>query len=155
MSLQPMVAQLPIEPTPTNLLGCVVALFVVASVVRSLTQKVNPERALFPHGPVYMQMQPGGHTFVAPDKTLMRVLFKEIYKEQCYDSAPLQTLKDLTAEVAAKRPVVVFDVGGTNCAAAQHWNFAMRLACSALLIRRRADYLCAIRKCRSLCSVRS
>jgi FkbM family methyltransferase len=116
MSFQHLVAQLPIEPTPANLLGCLLALVVTARLLRSLTGKSDPERALFPHGPVHMQMKPGGHTFVAPDKTLMRVLFKEIYTEQCYDSAPLQTLKDLTAEAcAAKRPVVVFDVGGATC----------------------------------------
>lgn len=116
MALEQMLAQIPIDPTPSNLIGSIAALWIVAWALRSLTRTANPERALFPHGPVFMQMKPGGHTFVAPDKTLMRVLFKEIYTEKCYDSAPLQTLADLTAEaVAAKRPVVVFDVGGESC----------------------------------------
>ncbi len=129
MSFQQLVAQLPIDPTPANLIGCLLALVIVARMLRSLTGNSDPERVLFPHGPVYMQMKPGGHTFVAPDKTLMRVLFKEIYTEQCYDSPPLQTLKDLTAEAsAAKRPVVVFDVGGATCRSAPLWSHALDIA---------------------------
>jgi hypothetical protein len=69
---------------------------------------------LFPNGPVKMQMEGSDHVFIAPDKTLMRMLHKEIYAERCYDSAPLTPLAELSAEAAAEggRDVVVFDVGG-------------------------------------------
>lgn len=117
-----------IEPSPSNLLGCFAALLIVA-IFASHLRKRGGEPAVYPHGPVSMQMKPGGHTFIAPDRTLMRVLFKEIYTEQCYDSAPLKPLKDLAAEsIAAKRNVVVFDVGGEK-------TDLPRLPCSSAVLR--------------------
>ena len=103
------------ELSPSTLLGCAAVLWIVVLVVGRLRGAGGRDGQpnLFPNGPVSMQMRPGGHTWVAPDRTLMRVLFKEIYTEQCYDSSPLKPLKDLAAEaVGAKRDVVVFDVGG-------------------------------------------
>jgi hypothetical protein len=35
---------------------------------------------------VTMVMEPGGRAFEAPDRTLMRVLWKEIYEARCYDA---------------------------------------------------------------------
>ena len=94
---------------PLALVGVVVVVFFVGSRLFSGSSDKGP----FPNGPVEMKMPGHSHTFIAPDKTLMHVLWKEIYTERCYDSSPLTPLADLAAEAkAAARDVVVFDVGG-------------------------------------------
>ena len=105
---------LPFEPTAVNwflLSAC--GLGVLVLVRRIAARSSSNEPVLFPHGPVEMKMDGSEHTFTAPDKTLMRMLWREIYDERCYDSAPLTPLDALTAEAKKKgRDVVVFDVGG-------------------------------------------
>ena len=100
--------------SPSPLIGCAAALLVgllLGRWCRAKRDATGP--AVFPHGPVEMQMPGHAHTFHAPDRTLMRVLWKEIYEDRCYDSTPLTPLKTLAADAKeAGRPVVVLDVGG-------------------------------------------
>ena len=102
--------------SPSPLIGCAAALLVgllLGRWCRSRAKRDSAGPPVFPHGPVEMQMPGHAHTFHAPDRTLMRVLWKEIYEDRCYDSTPLTPLKTLAADAKeAGRPVVVLDVGG-------------------------------------------
>lgn len=95
---------------------CICAVLGLLILVRRIAARSSPCTAapvLFPHGPVEMKMDGSDHTFIAPDKTLMRMLWKEIYAERCYDSSPLTPLDVLATEAKQQgRDVVVFDVGG-------------------------------------------
>lgn len=89
-----------------------VAIVAVIVLSRLLRKKPDP---LFPNGPVTMTLGTGAaqRTFTAPDRTVMRVLWKEIYEERCYDTKPLTPVKDMAAAAAkAGRPLTVVDVGG-------------------------------------------